>query len=167
MNQSYEGKIPAVVKFVTVCTSDVVKDQNLGLEICVLGFIVLTSNMAETRVCQEVKNCNIVFEGTLCHTLKKSLEVKMSTSYFLTLSAMFEMSIKNFWSWNYDPWQHMDKPRIPKILPYKATSIFFCLQQWLKNQVIAKGSFWIGLTDSAKEDEWRWLDGTLPEYMYV
>ncbi|XP_008106857.2 collectin-12 [Anolis carolinensis] len=38
-------------------------------------------------------------------------------------------------------------------------------QEWLKKQVVAKGSFWIGLTDSAKENEWRWLDGTLPEYV--
>ncbi|XP_060631127.2 collectin-12 [Anolis sagrei] len=38
-------------------------------------------------------------------------------------------------------------------------------QEWLKKQVVAKGSFWIGLTDSAKENEWRWLNGTLPEYV--
>ncbi|XP_067403047.1 collectin-12 [Emydura macquarii macquarii] len=37
-------------------------------------------------------------------------------------------------------------------------------QQWIKRQIAGKGNFWIGLTDSEQENEWRWLDGTLPEY---
>ncbi|XP_048363882.1 collectin-12 [Sphaerodactylus townsendi] len=37
-------------------------------------------------------------------------------------------------------------------------------QQWLKKQIAGKGSFWIGLTDLEREDEWQWLDGTSPEY---
>ncbi|XP_030299937.1 collectin-12 [Calypte anna] len=37
-------------------------------------------------------------------------------------------------------------------------------QQWIKRQISGKGSFWIGLTDSEKENEWRWLDGSLPVY---
>uniref|UniRef100_A0A452IQ96 Collectin-12 n=1 Tax=Gopherus agassizii TaxID=38772 RepID=A0A452IQ96_9SAUR len=37
-------------------------------------------------------------------------------------------------------------------------------QQWIKRQIAGKGNFWIGLTDSEQENEWRWLDRTLPEY---
>lgn len=43
----------------------------------------------------------------------------------------------------------------------------FLPQQWIKRQIAGKGSFWIGLTDSEKENEWRWLDGSLPDYTYV
>lgn len=48
-----------------------------------------------------------------------------------------------------------------------AITEFFHSQQWIKRQIAGKGNFWIGLTDSEQENEWRWLDGTLPEYTYV
>lgn len=37
-------------------------------------------------------------------------------------------------------------------------------QQWIKKQMVAKENYWIGLTDLERENEWRWLDGTFPEY---
>lgn len=38
-------------------------------------------------------------------------------------------------------------------------------QKWLKKQTFGKGYFWIGLTDRAEENVWRWLDGTEPTFI--
>ncbi|KAA0719303.1 Collectin-12 [Triplophysa tibetana] len=35
---------------------------------------------------------------------------------------------------------------------------------WIKRQISGKGYFWLGLTDSADENIWRWVDGSLPDY---
>lgn len=37
-------------------------------------------------------------------------------------------------------------------------------QKWLKTQTHGKGYFWMGLTDRAEENVWRWLDGTEPAF---
>lgn len=37
-------------------------------------------------------------------------------------------------------------------------------QKWLKKQTFGKGYFWMGLTDRAEENVWRWIDGTEPTF---
>ncbi|XP_061121431.1 collectin-12-like [Syngnathus typhle] len=37
-------------------------------------------------------------------------------------------------------------------------------QEWLQKQTSGKGYFWIGLTDRAEENVWRWLDGSHPAF---
>lgn len=45
--------------------------------------------------------------------------------------------------------------------------LWFIFQQWIKKQMVGRDSHWIGLTDLERESEWRWLDGTSPEYKLV
>ncbi|XP_063075239.1 collectin-12 [Engraulis encrasicolus] len=33
-------------------------------------------------------------------------------------------------------------------------------QQWIRKQIAGKGYFWLGLTDSEHENDWRWVDGS-------
>lgn len=42
--------------------------------------------------------------------------------------------------------------------------LWFIVQQWIKKQMVGRDSHWIGLTDLEHENEWKWLDGTTPEY---
>ncbi|XP_077365126.1 collectin-12-like isoform X1 [Festucalex cinctus] len=37
-------------------------------------------------------------------------------------------------------------------------------QKWLQKQTSGKGYFWMGLTDRAEENVWRWLDGSQPAF---
>ncbi|XP_061522750.1 collectin-12-like isoform X2 [Phycodurus eques] len=37
-------------------------------------------------------------------------------------------------------------------------------QKWLQTQTTGKGYFWMGLTDRAEENVWRWLDGSRPAF---
>ncbi|XP_051910340.1 collectin-12-like isoform X3 [Hippocampus zosterae] len=37
-------------------------------------------------------------------------------------------------------------------------------QEWLQKQTSGKGYFWMGLTDQAEENVWRWLDGSQPAF---
>ncbi|XP_061614898.1 collectin-12-like isoform X3 [Phyllopteryx taeniolatus] len=37
-------------------------------------------------------------------------------------------------------------------------------QKWLQKQMTGKGYFWMGLTDRAEENVWRWLDGSRPAF---
>uniref|UniRef100_A0A3B4A111 Collectin-12 n=1 Tax=Periophthalmus magnuspinnatus TaxID=409849 RepID=A0A3B4A111_9GOBI len=36
-------------------------------------------------------------------------------------------------------------------------------QQYIQNSIAGKTYFWLGLTDREKENEWKWVDGTLPQ----
>ncbi|XP_015253784.1 PREDICTED: collectin-12-like isoform X1 [Cyprinodon variegatus] len=37
-------------------------------------------------------------------------------------------------------------------------------QQFIKNSVLNKGYFWLGLTDKEEENVWKWVDGTIPVF---
>lgn len=37
-------------------------------------------------------------------------------------------------------------------------------QQFVRNAIVGKGYFWLGLTDREEENVWKWVDGTIPVF---
>lgn len=44
------------------------------------------------------------------------------------------------------------------------SGVLFSLQQFVRNTIAGKGYFWLGLTDKEMENEWKWVDGSMPAY---